>query len=188
MKLSLFIILSFIMIATRFPFGGDFWHVFDASWALFFVLGRLAWPARQMLAGFIGLSLLGWGIDLLAVDNALVGNFCMTPAYLGMPLAYLALTGTGYWSARGAQTFARLIPFTATAAVAAFVITNLFFYSASGYFDHMVWSDYAAAVVKYLPNYYMTMQVYVLAWWLLNQYKPMEHTAGRDSSHHLGDR
>lgn len=168
-----------VMLFTRYPFALDGLHVFDASWALFFLLGRLQFQRAIKIGGFVLLAALGWVIDVVAIDGAVVSGYCMTPAYLGMPIAYAALTWFGFLSQkldlREVKAAFGLVCLSGLAGLTAFVITNGFFYLGSGYFADMMLVDYVSAVAAYLPQYLLVMQMYLLGWFVVNQLMPFEY-------------
>jgi len=166
--------MTLVMIATRFPFGGGVLHLIDASWALFFVLGRLYTPNKQWYLSFGWLFAVSWGIDFIATQGQVVSDYCMTPAYLGLPVAYGILAACGNLSWRRPHSVVWLVLMTLLGSTLAFYITNQFFYSLSGYFSAMSQIDYWRSVVQYVPGYILTTQLYLLGWVLLNRLMPLE--------------
>ncbi len=184
MNLMVIGLLSLVMLATRFPFGGDSLHLLDASWAVFFVLGRLQITLQLKSLSFIWLSVLAWVIDLYATDGGFVSSYCMTPAYLGMPLAYLALmlmgalsqtsSIVGFTAGQASKGHCSLVLGVLAASLVAFIISNAFFYGLSGYFAHLSVRQYSLSVMYYFPHYLLTLYMYTVGWHLLNRFWSLE--------------
>ncbi|HBF08257.1 MAG TPA: hypothetical protein DHW71_00485 [Gammaproteobacteria bacterium] len=184
MSLIVIALLSFVMLVTRFPFGGEAMHLLDASWAIFFILGRLNIEAPLKLVGFLWFATLAWGIDVWAVQGDYTSAYCMTTAYLGMPVAYAALTMIGGWSqgqhiagfTAGHMTRGHLgfVISVALATFAAFIISNFFFFQWSGYFETMPAIKFAESVARYYPHYLLTTFFYVALWHIANRFISLE--------------
>ncbi|MEC8009370.1 MAG: hypothetical protein VX185_01200 [Pseudomonadota bacterium] len=184
MSLIVIALLSFVMLVTRFPFGGEAMHLLDASWAIFFILGRLNIEAPLKLVGFLWFATLAWGIDVWAVQGDYTSAYCMTTAYLGMPVAYAALTMIGGWSqgqhiagfTAGQMTRGHLgfVISVALATFAAFIISNFFFFQWSGYFETMPAIKFAESVARYYPHYLLTTFFYVALWHIANRFISLE--------------
>lgn len=184
MSLIVIALLSFVMLVTRFPFGGEVMHLLDASWAIFFILGRLNIEAPLKLVGFLWFATLAWGIDVWAVQGDYTSAYCMTTAYLGMPVAYAALTMIGGWSqgqhiagfTAGQMTRGHLgfVISVALATFAAFIISNFFFFQWSGYFETMPAIKFAESVARYYPHYLLTTFFYVALWHIANRFISLE--------------
>lgn len=171
-------VFCLVMFITRYPFAGEGLHVVDASWALFFLLGRLQLSVLFKIIGFVILAFFGWLIDIAAIKGAVVSSYCMTPAYLGMPVAYGVLAWFGFLSQQldvhRKLAFIGLVFLSGLAASLAFIITNGFFYAGSGYFTEMALTTYVQSVMGYWPHYVLVLQMYVVIWFLLNQIFPLE--------------
>ena len=184
MNLIIMALLSLVMLVTRFPFGGEAMHLLDASWAIFFILGRLNIESSMRLVSFIWFAGLAWGIDVWAVQGDYTSAYCMTAAYLGMPIAYAALTLVGVLSkghhlagfTAGQMTKGNigLVLSVALASFVAFIISNLFFYQWSGYFETMAAADFAGNVARYYPHYLLTTFMYVAVWHIANRFVALE--------------
>ena len=159
-------------------------HLLDASWAIFFILGRLNIEAPLKLVGFLWFATLAWGIDVWAVQGDYTSAYCMTTAYLGMPVAYAALTMIGGWSqgqhiagfTAGHMTRGHLgfVISVALATFAAFIISNFFFFQWSGYFETMPAIKFAESVARYYPHYLLTTFFYVALWHIANRFISLE--------------
>ena len=108
----------------------------------------------------------------------------MTTAYLGMPVAYAALTMIGGWSqgqhiagfTAGQMTRGHLgfVISVALATFAAFIISNFFFFQWSGYFETMPAIKFAESVARYYPHYLLTTFFYVALWHIANRFISLE--------------
>jgi hypothetical protein len=152
-----FALLAALMLLTRtdvYLLGN---LVPDASWGIF-VLAGLLLGSLAYLAAF---GLLAWGIDIWvthAAGNPEIAAYCLTPAYLAMPLAWASLWAAGRWIRRShgaliqpASGFALLAGISV-----AFLISNLGFYLGSGHFTDMAASEFASRVMGYYPWYLAT--------------------------------
>ena len=155
--------LAVLMAATRIHHFGVGAILPDASVAVFFLAGMLLGRPMVLVAFIVEAAIL----DQLAFTLAGVSDWCFTPAYAALPPAYGVLYFAG-WASRtlfGAEP-ERLLRLAANlfiGIVGFFVISNLGFWAASGYFSGMPIGEYAAAVTKYLPPYLATGFAYSAA-------------------------
>jgi hypothetical protein len=155
--------LAALMAATRIHHFGVGAIFPDASVAVFFLAGMLLGRPMALLAFLVEAALL----DQFAFTLAGVSDWCFTPAYAALPPAYGALFFAG-WASRGLfgtepDRLARLAANLALGIVGFFVISNIGFWAASGYFAGLPLADYAEAVMKYLPPYLATGFAYSAA-------------------------
>jgi hypothetical protein len=140
----------------RTHFGDDI-SLPDASWAMFWLTGlltrRLWWPVLLMGACV--------AIDYYVIAHG-VSAYCFTPAYPFLILAY----GSLWWLGRKSMLPSHgkdWLPVTvsvAAGAISCFLITNVGFYLASGYFGAMSALLYSQAVARYLPHYLWQTALY----------------------------
>jgi hypothetical protein len=157
--LWVFLGLSALMAATRWPFGVGDWLP-DASWAVFFLAGFWHLRAKH----FLVLCALAWLIDFFAVSGAGVPNYCMTPAYFGLWPAYACLMAAGRLCTFSLVQFKQIsgLFFALFCGVlGCFVLSNLAFYLFSGYFQEMSWQNYVRSVSGYFIGYWATSALYV---------------------------
>ncbi len=156
---------SLLMFATRFQHFGNAFTLPDASLAIFF-LGGLYF-AGQKIARWIFLAWLlqAAGIDYWATTQLGVSDWCLTPAYPFLILAYFALWFAGKWIAprcNGRATDLWLVFTAATlASVLAFGISNLSFFLFSGRYAEMSLFEYSSRVLQFLPSYLAVALFYV---------------------------
>lgn len=141
---------------TRSHFGTDI-NLPDASWAVFLLTGaftaKRGWPVLLMLACV--------AIDYFVIAGG-VSAYCFTPAYPFLIPAYLSLWAAGKWlqCASGNAYALRAAIAVVVGVSACFVISNIGFYLASGYFAQMPALLYAQTVTHYLPYYLLHTSVY----------------------------
>jgi hypothetical protein len=156
------VLLAALMLATRFKHFGDALHLPDASMALFF-LGGL-W-LRQHRALF-GLLLLALAIDELSVHYLGVSDFCMTPAYAFLPLAYALLWYAGRacsaWLAPSPMALLGATAVALVAAVGSFVISNGAFYWLGGRYAQPNLAQYLARLWQWGPLFVKVSMGYVV--------------------------
>lgn len=154
-------LLAAVMVATRFKHFGDVVHLADASMALFF-LGGL-WLRRHV--AFVGLMVLAVVIDEVSVHYLGISDFCMTPAYAFLPLAYAVLWYAGRLYAPMETGAARyLLGAFAVAFVAAsvsFAISNGSFYWLGGRYAQPHVGEYLARLWQWGPLFVRTTMGYV---------------------------
>ena len=154
-------LLAALMLLTRTDVHLMGQVVPDASWGIFVLAGLLI----GRLYSFAVLAILAWGIDLWVTagsGNPDIAAYCMTPAYLAMPVAWALLWGAGKWLGQLAGShqlvFGALI--LIGAASAAFVVSNVGFYAWSGHFASMSVAEYVGRVARYYPWFVATTAVW----------------------------
>lgn len=140
---------------TRSHFGTEI-NLPDASWAMFLLAGYLTasrwWPPVFMLACV--------AIDYFVIAGG-VSAYCFTPAYTFLIPAYLSLWASGRWLQRRTQPLLLNSALAVLAGVSAcFIISNIGFYLAAGYFTQMPAMLYAQAVTRYWPYYLLHTAIY----------------------------
>ena len=156
--------LMLIMLATRYHHIGNLLHLKDASMGIFFAAGF--W-----LAGTFALPLLmleALLIDWYAISMAGVSDFCVTPAYSMLSVAYAVLWYGGSWYARRhyAPKLATLLPLAAIATVscvASFVVSNGSFYWFGGRYANPHFAEYVDRLARYLPSFVTVALLWIAA-------------------------
>jgi hypothetical protein len=143
---------------THSHFGTEF-TLPDATWAAFWMMGaftaQAAWPMLLLIACVI--------VDRLVIASG-TSDYCFTAAYAFLIPAYLSLWVMGRWSRRQlpirAQTLLRTASSILLGTSICFVIANVLFYLAAGYFANMTFIQYAQAVLRYWPYYLQHTAIY----------------------------
>lgn len=160
-SLLLGVALGALMIATRFKHFGDVLHLPDASMALFFLGGLYL---RRHLA-FVGFVLLAVLIDEVSVHYLGISDFCMTPAYAFLPLAYAVLWYAGRAMSRTMDGTARHAALTwavaMLAAAGSFAISNGSFYWLGGRYAQPHVAEYVARLLQWAPLFLRTTAAYL---------------------------
>jgi hypothetical protein len=155
--------LAALMAATRFHHFGSALHLPDASLAVFF-LGGLYLRRPLAFGAYAALAAL---LDYLAIAQAGVSDWCVTPAYAFLLPAYACLWWAGVrcpgHERHGWRRYPRLAGALLVATALAFLISNASFYGLSGYFGELSLAEYAARVARYFPPYLVSAMAYVAA-------------------------
>lgn len=138
-RFVLFALLAFSMAATRFSHAGTAWLPPDASWAVFFIGGfylggQWRWALTMLVIEAVG-------IDLLAIRQYGISNYCATLAYWFIVPAYAVLWLGGAWFRRHYQQatlrdLARLCASLLLSVTLCFVITDASSYWLGGRIAH----------------------------------------------------
>jgi hypothetical protein len=156
--------LMVLMLATRYHHFGTALHLPDASMAIFFVAGfylagTVALPILMLEAGLI---------DYIAISMAGVSDFCVTPAYSMLVVAYGVLW---YGGAYYAKKFYKPNPSTLLPAglialascLLSFLVSNGSFYWMGG---HVTDTSFAGSVenfMRYMPSFVSVAMAYIAA-------------------------
>jgi hypothetical protein len=158
---ALFGLLVLVMMATRFKHFGDVVHLPDASMAVFFIGGLLL----RRHGMFVALVALAVGLDEVSIHYAGISDFCVTPAYAFLPLAYAVLWYGGRWYApRLHLSTASLLGAWGWALLAAslsFAISNGSFYWLGGRYAQPHVSEYVSRLWQWGPLFVRTTLAYV---------------------------
>jgi hypothetical protein len=156
-------VFALALTVTRIDHLGGPVSLPDAAFAVFLLAGL--WLRRAVV--YVSLAALAFAIDLWATRVAGVDDYCFTPAYGFLLLAYAGL----FWLPRGSRALQRLdvqlraasLPTgrelglaTAVAVLGwtlAFAVSNLSFYGFSGRFTELSLRDYVAATWHYVVPY-----------------------------------
>ena len=156
--------LAAIMLVTRYHHIGSLLHLKDASMGVFFAAGF--W-----LGGTLALPLLMLEavlIDGYAISVAGVSDFCVTPAYSMLAVAYAILWYGGSWYARRhyAPRLATLLPLTVVAVASttlSFVVSNGSFYWLGGRYANPHFAEYVDRLALYLPGFVTVALLWIAA-------------------------
>jgi hypothetical protein len=153
------------MAFTRFNHFGSAVALPDASLAVFFLGGLYLAKLRGARWVFIALLVEAALIDYFAITMNGTSDWCVTPAYGFLALAYAVMWYFGNWFApRHTLTGKNLPGLFGTAAVAsglAFVISNVSFFLFSGRYVEMSAAEYSSRVSEYLGSYVVVALMYV---------------------------
>jgi len=159
----LFAALVLVMVTTRFKHFGDVLHLPDASMAIFFV-GGLFLRKHWAFAVFI---LLAVGLDEVSIHYAGISDFCVTPAYAFLPLAYAVLWyGARLYSPRLHAEASPLVVAWCVALLSAsvsFAVSNGSFYWLGGRYATPHMAEYLERLWQWGPLFVRTTMGYVTA-------------------------
>ena len=160
-SILLFGFLVLVMLATRFKHFGDVLHLPDASMAVFFT-GGLLLRRHWMLVALVVLAV---ALDEVSIHYAGISDFCVTPAYAFLPLAYAVLWYGGRWYApRLHASAAPLLGAWAVALLASslsFAISNGAFYWLGGRYAQPHLAEYVSRLWQWGPLFVRTTLAYV---------------------------
>jgi hypothetical protein len=160
-SIAVFALLASVMLATRFHHFGTALNLPDASMAVFF-LGGLYLRRHAPFAALVALAL---AIDWVSIAWAGVSDFCVTPAYAFLPLAYAVL----WYGARAYAPQMRETPMSLALALVvallcasvSFVISNGAFYWFGGRYATPNVAEYIVRLWQWGPLFVRTTLVYV---------------------------
>ncbi|MEH6419132.1 hypothetical protein [Pseudomonas sp. CGJS7] len=153
--------LAALMICTRGQHFATVDALPSASWAVFFLAGALLRPGWAFPALFVLSSLL----DLASLALGRVTDWCLSPAYWALALAYGALWWGGRWYARMHRdhwsSVPRLVLVLLVTATVAYAISKGGFYFLSGRYPDASWAGFLERVPRYYPRALGTLAGYV---------------------------
>lgn len=161
--------LMVLMLATRYHHFGTALHLPDASMAIFFVAGFY-------LAGTVALPLLlleAGLIDYIAISLAGVSDFCVTPAYSMLVVAYGVLWYGGALFARKyyKPSLSATLPgglIAAASCVLSFVVSNGSFYWMGGRELNTSLAGWAERFMQYMPSFVSVALLYIVAFGVIH--------------------
>jgi hypothetical protein len=166
--IGVLVLLTLLMITTRFKHFGDALHLPDASMAVFFLGGLYL---RRHLA-FVFFVLLAVLLDDVSIQYAGVSDFCVTAAYAFLPLAYAALWYGGRLYANELTGSARSLfgAFVVSLVCAAlsFALSNGSFYWLGGHYAQPHMAEYFQRLWQWGPLFVRTTLGYVAVALLLH--------------------
>lgn len=180
----LLVVLTAVMIATRFHHFGTALNLPDASMAVFF-LGGLGLRRHLGFAWFMALAVV---LDWISVSLAGVSDFCVTPAYAFLLLAYAVLWYAGRaYAGLLKPTLASVAGALGVGLVAAslsFAISNGSFYWLGGRYPNPHFAEYVSRLWKWGPLFVRTTMTYLVValvgyglvarWWLARHGAPVK--------------
>ena len=154
-------VLAALMISTRGQHFASVDALPSASWAVFFLVGALLRPVWALPLFFALSSLL----DFASLKSGTITDWCLSPAYWAVALAYAALWfgGRAYaglhsdrWS-----TAPRLVLVLLVTATVAYLVSKGGFYFFSGRYPDATVSGFIARMPQYYPPALGTLAGYV---------------------------
>lgn len=153
--------LAILMICTR----GQHFVTVDAlpsaSWAVFFLAGALLRPGWTLPALFVLSSLL----DLAGLALGRVTDWCLSPAYWALIVAYAVLWFGGRAYARAHREHWSALPWLVLSllatSVVAYLISKSGFYFLSGRYPDASFAGFLERIPRYYPRALATLAGYV---------------------------
>lgn len=153
--------LAALMICTRGQHFASVNALPSASWAVFFLAGALLRPMWALPAFFMLSSLL----DFASLASGTITDWCLSPAYWAVALAYAALWLGGTLYARlhrgGWSGVPRLALVLIATASIAYLISKGGFYFFSGRYPEPTFAGFIARIPQYYPRALGTLCGYV---------------------------
>lgn len=167
-SMALFALFASVMLATRFHHFGTALNLPDASMAVFF-LGGLYLRRHVAFAALVALAI---AIDWISIAQMGVSDFCVTPAYAFLPLAYAAL----WYGARAYAPHLRetsmstglVLVVALLCASLSFMVSNGAFYWSGGRYPTQNIAEYLARVWQWGPLFVRTTLAYIAVALLLH--------------------
>lgn len=154
-------VLAALMIATRGQHFASVDALPSASWAVFFLAGALLRPMWALPAFFVLSSVL----DFASLATGTITDWCLSPAYWAVALAYAALWFGGTFYARLHRDRWSTIPRLALALVVtasiAYLVSKGGFWFFSGRYPEPTLSGFLARIPQYYPRALGTLAGYV---------------------------
>jgi hypothetical protein len=156
--------LMALMLATRYHHFGTVLHLPDASMAIFFLAGfylagTVALPVLMLEAGLI---------DYIAISMAGVSDFCVTPAYSMLVVAYGVLWYGGAFYAKKfyKPAFSTLLPaglIALASCLLSFLVSNGSFYWMGGRYPDPHFAEFVQRFLRYMPSFVSVAMAYIAA-------------------------
>ncbi|MGH8080154.1 MAG: hypothetical protein ACREP7_06225 [Lysobacter sp.] len=154
--------LAGLMICTRGQHFATVDALPSASWAVFFLAGVLLRPGWAFPALFV----LSSSLDLASLALGRITDWCLSPAYWALALAYGALWWGGRFYARMHRdhwsSVPRLVLVLLATSTVAYLISKGGFYFLSGHYPEASWAGFIARVPHYYPRTLGTLAGYVV--------------------------
>jgi hypothetical protein len=154
-------LLAVLMICTRGQHFATVDALPSASWAVFFLAGAMLRPGWVFPALFVLSSLL----DLASLALGRVTDWCLSPAYWALALAYGALWMGGRFYARMHRDHWRSVPrlvlVLLATSVVAYLISKGGFYFLSGRYPDASLAGFIDRIPQYYPRTLGTLAGYV---------------------------
>jgi hypothetical protein len=159
--IGVWVLLTLLMVTTRFKHFGDALHLPDASMAVFFLGGLYL---RRHLA-FVFFVLVAVLLDYISIQYAGVSNFCVTAAYAFLPLAYAVLWYGGRLYAHeltgSVRSLVGAFVVAFVCAALSFAISNGSFYWLGGRYAQPHMAEYFQRLWQWGPLFVRTTLGYV---------------------------
>lgn len=153
--------LAALMICTRGQHFASVDALPSASWAVFFLAGALLRPMWALPAFFVWSSLL----DIASLASGTITDWCLSPAYWALALAYASLWLGGHVYAGVHRdrlgSVPRLVLALVASATVAYVLSKGGFWFFSGRYSDPTLSGFIARVPHYYPRALGTLAGYV---------------------------
>ncbi|UXI66535.1 hypothetical protein [Tahibacter amnicola] len=156
------ILLMVLMLVTRYHPWGEVLHVKDASMAVFFAAGfylggTFALPLLLLQAGLI---------DYVSITQSGISDYCVTPAYSMLVVAYAVLWYGGLLFSRYyRQSVSTLLPLAGVALASnlvSFWISNGSFYWFGGRVGEATFAGYIENFLKYMPWFVTVSMLWII--------------------------
>lgn len=153
--------LAALMVCTRGQHFASVDALPSASWAVFFLVGALLRPVWALPLFFA----LSTALDLLSLASGTISDWCLSPAYWALAVAYTVLWFGGRTYARGHREDWRAVPrlalvLLATASVA-YLVSKGGFHFFSGRHPDPTFANFVARIPRYYPPALGTLAGYV---------------------------
>ncbi|KAB7772321.1 hypothetical protein CKY51_01565 [Xanthomonas maliensis] len=155
-------LLALLMVCTRGQHLAGIDGLPSASWAVFFLAGALLRPAWVLPLLFA----LASALDLLGLASGSIGDWCLSPAYWALALAYTALWSGGRVYARrlqhgGWRAAPRLLLAILLSGSAAYLLSKGSFYFFSGRYLEPTVAGFLARMPVHYPRAMLPLLGYV---------------------------
>nr|WP_158987571.1 hypothetical protein [Lysobacter panacisoli] len=149
------------MICTRGQHFASVDALPSASWAVFFLVGALLRPMWALPAFFV----LSSALDIASLASGTITDWCLSPAYWALALAYATLWLGGHAYSRRHRDEWRTVPRLVVVLIVAASIAYLFskggFWFFSGRYAEPTLAGFVARIPQYYPRALGTMAGYV---------------------------
>jgi hypothetical protein len=154
-------LLAVLMTCTRGQHFASINALPSASWAVFFLAGALLRPMWTLPALFV----LSSALDIGSLAAGTITDWCVSPAYWALALAYAALWLGGHVYARrlydgGLRSVSRLALALLLTASVAYLLSKGGFYFFSGHYPDANLGGFLARVPQYFPRALGTLAGY----------------------------
>ena len=163
-SLLVFGVLALLMVLTRFPPAATAVHLYDASWAVYFVAGF--YLAARWRWAFPALMTLAVAVDYAAIRYMNVSNYCVTVAYWFLIPTHATLWLGGAWlrqhEHRGLRGAGLLLVSLLLSTSLAFLISNGSFYWIGDHVVNASWSGWWVNLKSWYPSFLGLTAAYVM--------------------------
>ncbi|MCP1469519.1 glucan phosphoethanolaminetransferase (alkaline phosphatase superfamily) [Sphingobium sp. OAS761] len=174
-QMAVFGILAAVMLLTRSHALTHMVHIPSTALASYFVLGYFI----RRFAGFVGLFVLGYAIDVVSISILGTSDFCYTPAYAMLIPAYAVMWMAGRRTARLPEKPGSL-PAVTLLLAGATLVSHLFasggFYFLGGRFADPTIAGFLPRLARYFPFVLMSSLLWsgvaVALWALVTMARP----------------